>query len=308
MKIVELKIQEGGLAGVDTISLVAEPAIETDFYAFAKADIRYDDYPNSVKEAAAMGIKRNEAIDNKCATLVGKQRAQQLANGENLSLDTVKRMRSFLIRQKNNYDLAVSRKDYNACGYISYLLWGGPSGIGWAEKKLREAGEKFNDALVINEIDNDYSFHQVEELVLNHIFDLEVGTLPAYVNEQKKIIGPLMTPSKLIKRIDPDTDEEYFVFFTEDTIKQIAEKFMKGGDIHSVDIEHDEQKVEGVSLIETWLKEGDDDKSNLYGYDLPKGTWFGTFKIDNEEIWNKIKAKEIKGFSVAGLFVEVETT
>ena len=203
--------------------------------------------------------------------------------------------------------MAVSRKDYNACGYISYLLWGGPSGIAWTEKKLREAGEKFENALILNELDQDYSFHHMEELVLNHIFDVEVGTLPNFVNEQQKITGPLMTPLKLIRRVDENTNEEYFVFFSESTIKAIAEKFMKNGDIHSVDIEHDEMKVEGVSLVETWIKEGDNDKSTSYGYDLPIGTWFGTFKVDNPEIWKKIKNKEIKGFSVAGMFVEVPT-
>ena len=44
-------------------------------------------------------------------------------------------MRSFLLRQKDNYDLAIKRSDYNACGYISYLLWGGPAALPWAEKR-----------------------------------------------------------------------------------------------------------------------------------------------------------------------------
>ena len=47
-------------------------------------------------------------------------------------------MRAFLIRQKGNYDLAIERKDYNACGYISYMLWGGLSARRWAESKLKE--------------------------------------------------------------------------------------------------------------------------------------------------------------------------
>jgi hypothetical protein len=146
MKIVKLDIDENSiLEGIDAMALVEAPAIEETFYYFASEKFAdtYNDYPEGVVEAAKQGIKRNEAIGNRCATQVGKVRAQQLANREAISLDTVKRMRSFLIRQKDNYELARDRKDYNACGYISYLLWGGPSALPWAEKILRQAGETF---------------------------------------------------------------------------------------------------------------------------------------------------------------------
>jgi hypothetical protein len=146
MKIVKLLLDEDSLlGGIDAVALVEQPAIEEDFFMFAKEEFEtYNDYPKAAVEAAKQGIKRNKEGGNKCATQVGKVRAQQLANGENLSLDTIRRMRSFLIRQKDNYDLAVKRKDYEACGYISYLLWGGPSALPWAEKKLRQAGEEFD--------------------------------------------------------------------------------------------------------------------------------------------------------------------
>ena len=119
MKVVKLTIDEDNeFEGIDAVALVAEPAIELDFQYFSAQKFEtYNDYPEAAIEAAKQGIKRNEAIKNKCATQVGKVRAQQLVNGENLSLDTIKRMRSFLIRQKDNYDLAVRRSDYNACGY-----------------------------------------------------------------------------------------------------------------------------------------------------------------------------------------------
>jgi hypothetical protein len=145
MKIVKLFLDEDSLlGGIDAVALVEQPAIEEDFFMFAKEEFEtYNDYPKAAIEAAKQGIKRNKEGGNKCATQVGKVRAQQLANGESLSLDTIRRMRSFLIRQKDNYDLAVKRKDYEACGYISYLLWGGPAALPWAEKKLRQAGEEF---------------------------------------------------------------------------------------------------------------------------------------------------------------------
>ena len=143
MKVVKLTIDEDNeFEGIDAVALVAEPAIELDFQYFSAQKFEtYNDYPQAAIKAAKQGIKRNKENGNKCATQVGKVRAQQLANGEKISIKTIKRMRSFLMRQKDNYDLAVKRSDYNACGYISYLLWGGPAALPWATKKLRMAGE-----------------------------------------------------------------------------------------------------------------------------------------------------------------------
>jgi hypothetical protein len=311
MKVVELKPNNLLSAEIDAVALVQEPAIEEDFYAFNAQKYlfeTYNDYPQSVKDAAAMGIKRNEGIDNQCATQVGKVRAQQIVRGEKLSLDTIRRMRSFLIRHKDSYELAQSRKDYTACGYISYLLWGGPTALPWAEKKLRQAGEKIDSAMVLQDVDKEYSFNDIENMVFAHIFaeqlGLEVGSLPDYENAQRKLVGPVMIPNRLIRRWDEDNEEEYWVYFSEETIKELSEKFMKNGVIHSSNIEHDGIPVDGVYLTETWIIEDvNNDKSKLYGK-YPKGTWMAAYRIENADIWKKIQAKEIKGFSVEGWFAE----
>ena len=94
----------------------------------------YSDYPDAVKNNAKKGIELNEKNGNKCATQTGKVRAQQLAQGEPVSLDTVKRMASYLSRAEEDYD----ESDMNACGTISYLLWGGKAALRWAEAKLKE--------------------------------------------------------------------------------------------------------------------------------------------------------------------------
>ena len=153
MRIVELKIDDSIISGFDATALVESPAIEENFIAFNKvsmAEMTYNDYPQAAVDAAKRGIELNKENNMKCATQVGKVRAQQLVNGEKLSLDTIKRMRSFLIRQKGNFELATKRKDYNACGYISYLLWGGEAALPWAEKKLRQAGIEFSAYAVYN--------------------------------------------------------------------------------------------------------------------------------------------------------------
>ena len=77
-----------------------------------------------------------EKNDNKCATQVGKVRAQQLANGEPISVETIKRMYSYLSRAEVYYDAS----NLQACGTISFLLWGGKSGLSWSRNKLRELG------------------------------------------------------------------------------------------------------------------------------------------------------------------------
>ena len=94
----------------------------------------YSDYPTSVRNNAKRGIELNGKVNNKCATQVGKVRAQQLAKGEPISKETIKRMYSYLSRAQEYYD----EGDTTSCGYISYLLWGGKSALRWAESKLKE--------------------------------------------------------------------------------------------------------------------------------------------------------------------------
>ena len=97
----------------------------------------YSDYPDAVKNNAQKGIDLNKKVNNKCATEVGKIRAQQLAQGKPISENTIKRMYSFLSRAEEYYD----ESDTEACGTISYLLWGGKAGKKYAEAKLKELGQ-----------------------------------------------------------------------------------------------------------------------------------------------------------------------
>ena len=96
----------------------------------------YADYGSGISNNAKKGIELNEKNNNKCATQVGKVRAQQLAKGEPISVETIKRMYSYLSRAEEYYD----ESDMNACGTISYLMWGGKAGLGWSRNKLRELG------------------------------------------------------------------------------------------------------------------------------------------------------------------------
>jgi len=94
----------------------------------------YSDYPDAVSNNAKRGIELNKKIKNKCATQVGKVRAQQLAKKEPVTVETIKRMFSYLSRAATYY----KEGDNEACGTISYLLWGGKAGLRWAGSKLKE--------------------------------------------------------------------------------------------------------------------------------------------------------------------------
>ena len=99
----------------------------------------FNDYPDAVANNAKRGIELNKNINNRCATDVGKVRAQQLAQKKNITVETIKRMYSYLSRAEDQY--RKNENDTKACANISYLLWGGLAALGWSRNKLRELGE-----------------------------------------------------------------------------------------------------------------------------------------------------------------------
>ena len=124
--------------------------------------------------------------------------------------------------------------------------------------------------------------------------------------EKREIVGPAMIPNKMILR--RDETGTYDVFFSEETIKQIAEKFMRKG--YTVDGHHDVNHrgpgEKDVYVTESWIIEDpNNDKANMYGFDdLPKGTWMTKMKVLNDNVWSQIKQGKLKGFSVSGFFEE----
>ena len=131
----------------------------------------YTDYPDAVKNNAQRGIDLNKKVNNKCATEVGKIRAQQLAQGKPISEETIKRMYSYLSRAEEYYD----EGDTKACGTISYLLWGGKAGKRWAESKLKELGEIELASEVINDsmaIIDDRLAYATKELAIKAAQDI----------------------------------------------------------------------------------------------------------------------------------------
>ena len=121
-------------------------------------------------------------------------------------------------------------------------------------------------------------------------------------NEEKRVVsGPLMVSGLPIYRRDSD-EKEYYVVFDSDTIRKIVYKYMKEGRTNSVNEMH-ETALDGVFMFESFII--DESKPTPKGFsELPEGSWFGSFRVENDDVWQQVKDGDFKGFSVEGLFSE----
>ena len=125
----------------------------------------------------------------------------------------------------------------------------------------------------------------------------------AKVDEEKReIISPALVPWKQIFRYDANTDSEYYVWFHPNTIKKASELYLKHNNHHKATYQH-QDRVSGVLTTESWIIEDSKlDKSNLYGFSLPKGTWMVKLKVSNDKLWEEIKSGNLRGLSIEGYF------
>ena len=127
----------------------------------------------------------------------------------------------------------------------------------------------------------------------------------AKVDEDKRmLVSPALIPDKQIFRHDPQTQSDYYVYFSKDTVRKASELYLKNNNHHKATHEHNE-RVSGVLTVESWIIDDPKmDKSTLYGFSLPKGTWMVKMKIENDDLWNKIKDGSLKGLSIEGYFTD----
>lgn len=125
------------------------------------------------------------------------------------------------------------------------------------------------------------------------------------IDEEKKILmGAALVPNKNIYRVNPKTKEEYYIYFSEDTVRQASELFLMNSNQNNATYEHD-KKLKGMSVVESWIiEDSKQDKSAKYGFDLPVGTWMISMKVNNEQVWNDVKEGKVKGFSIEGYFAD----
>jgi len=229
------------------------------------AEESYNDYPEAAVENAKTALRWAEENGwGSCGEATGKIRANQIANREKLTRETIARMSAFQ-RHRQNSDRPLG----DGCGRLMWLCWGGDEGIAWAERKLKQI-DRQNFAIQ---------------------------------NEEERIIsGPLMLADTPIYR--NDDNGEYYVVFTKETIKKIAQRFFKKGYQSNVNLMHEQGNLtEGLTMFESWIKDDKRGIKAMKGFeDVPDGSWFGSFKVDNDEVWQMVKDGKVRGFSVEGQF------
>ena len=125
----------------------------------------------------------------------------------------------------------------------------------------------------------------------------------AKVDEEKRIVmGAALIPNKPIFR--KRNDSMFYVYFSEDTVRRSSELFFQNGNQSNATLEH-QMKANGLTVVESWIVEGEQDKSRIYGLDVPKGTWMISMKITDDKLWGEIKdGKKYKGFSIEGFYTD----
>lgn len=149
-------------------------------------------------------------------------------------------------------------------------------------------------------------FPAIEE---NFIFLKNHKQKPVYLasDERRMVYGPILIPDQLIYRVDEETGEEYYVKFTSETIRAVAYRMMKQGMQNNHTVMH-EVEVDGCYIVESWIKENENDKSVALGFDLPIGTWFIASHVENDAVWAGVKSGEFRGWSIEAYFDEVSVS
>ena len=238
----------------------------------------YTDYPELIRKNAQSALDYIERTGNpnNCMTQVGKVRAQQLAQGKPISIETVKRMKAYITRHQK--DLQSSKSYDDGCGKLAMDAWGGVEALSWVESTIKKYEEMSSE----------------EEM-----------TFSVFNAEQRLIVGPAMIPDKMIIRRNEITGDIYYVYFTSDTIKKLQQKFMQEKLLDKTNIEHNRKFLNNVDVVESWIIEDEQkDKQQVFGMNYPKGTWMISMKVNDDTTWSKVKDGKLKGFSVQGYFLE----
>ena len=126
------------------------------------------------------------------------------------------------------------------------------------------------------------------------------------VNEDEHILaGVVMVADKPIYRIAPD-GTEFYIVFSKDVIKRMAEKMLDDNTFNNIDIQHDGNIIphDKVKLVELFI--ADEAKGIKPNYlDVPDGSLLANYKIYDEQLWQMAKSGELNGFSLEGVFTTV---
>lgn len=117
--------------------------------------------------------------------------------------------------------------------------------------------------------------------------------------ERMELIGPALIPDMKIFR--KDEDGEYNVFFSKQTIRQIAQTYFQKGFQNNLNIQHTAVPAKSF-VFQAYIVDKEMGLNAPQGIDVPDGSWVVGVKVTDKEVWKDIKGGKVKGFSIEGLF------
>lgn len=144
----------------------------------------------------------------------------------------------------------------------------------------------------------EYPAVEVDFLAFNKEQEIE----QLFFNDEKhEIYGVVCLADTPIYRFNSTLGEHYIVF-DKDTIKKMVLKYSKMNFNNNINIEHQGELVSGLTMIESFIKDVENGIDPVQFKNVNDGSWICRFKVENPDIWEKIKSKEVKGFSLEGFF------
>jgi len=119
--------------------------------------------------------------------------------------------------------------------------------------------------------------------------------------EKRLIMGAALIPNKPIYR--QNEDQEYYIYFSKTTVRKASELFFIRGNQNNATLEH-QLELKGLTAVESWIVESEQDKSRMYDLNVPMGTWMVSMKVLNDEVWEQVKSGVVKGFSIEGYLAD----
>jgi hypothetical protein len=320
LPVYELKISENlqDDAEVSFVALVDSPAIKKDFLAFkdefvepSNGEHKTDFLPRCISYVINEGKESEQAVAI-CNSIWDQHFAKNKISfdyDETISTDRGKELAMKKIAEGNVVYIISARQDKE--GMLSTAQEVGiPESRVYATGSNKAKVEKIKELGINKHYDNNAdviaklgSIGEKFEETYNYFRKSKFESF-AIVNEDQHIIsGPLMLADELIYRNNEKFGEHY-VKFSADTIKQISIKFSKKKYQNNVNLMHDNnQRVDGVTMFESFIvdrKRGIMPMSEFK--DVADGSWFGSFYVENDEVWQGIKEGKYRGFSVEGMF------
>lgn len=220
--------------------------------------------PQGAREEAERALAWRREF-NRGGTGVGIARARDIANGVNLSPDTIVRMSSYFARHEVDQQgegWSPGEKGYPSNGRIAWALWGGDAGRAWADKVKRQMDAA--DRAVAKSL----------------------RVLKADEGEERYVLGIVLEPDVVDAQADTYSASE---------VRQAAEKFMQ--EHRNVGLMHKEFVNEQVKILESYVAPVD---FRLGDVDVRKGTWLMAVRVLDDELWSSVKGGGLTGFSIGG--------